>query len=341
MYTNKGMSQAQIADELNKREILAPAVYLKIPTFMKRESSNSDGKYLWLRTQIGKILKNEVYIGNVVGRKFQKISHKIAKVRTTNPEEYIIVENMHEAIIDIDTWKKAQEKIKSKHITRTRKFNHPLKGLIFCKECGGIATLRTRTEQRKTGNIWRMDYFICSNKNSYRGNCKCKQIRASNIEDEIKKLLEKKIEKITYSKEQLKSIFKESQVNVKKEIDRLQKELKRNQGELEYINNTLEEIYQDKINKVIRQEDFENFYKKKTEEKIKIANRIKVVEFEIKRNKKEMDNIDINKILKDAKEIISLKNITKEMYEKLIERIEFDSKKNLYIKFKFSEYSGM
>ena len=102
---------------------------------MKRESSNSSGKYLWHRTQIGKILKNEVYIGNVVGRKFQKVSHKIAKVRITSPEEYIIVENMHEPIIDMDTWNKAQEKIKNKHIVRTRKFNHHLKGLIFCKEC--------------------------------------------------------------------------------------------------------------------------------------------------------------------------------------------------------------
>ncbi len=135
MYVNKEMPPQKIADELNKREILAPAVYLKIPTFMKRKSSNSDGKYLWYRTQIGKILKNEVYIGNVVGRKFQKVSHKITKVRTTNPEEYIIVENMHEPIIDIDTWNKAQEKIKNKHAIRNRKFDHPLKGLVFCKEC--------------------------------------------------------------------------------------------------------------------------------------------------------------------------------------------------------------
>lgn len=102
---------------------------------MKRESSNKDGKYIWHRTQIGKILKNEVYIGNVVGRKFQKVSHKIAKVRTTSPEEYIVVENMHEPIIDMETWNKAQEKIKNKHAVRTRKFNHPLKGLVFCKEC--------------------------------------------------------------------------------------------------------------------------------------------------------------------------------------------------------------
>ena len=338
MYTNKGMSPAKIADELNRREILSPAVYLKIPTFMKRKSSNPDGKYLWLRTQIGKILKNEVYIGNVVGRKFQKVSHKITKVRTTSPEEYIIVENMHEPIIDIDTWNRTQEKIKNKHITRTRKFNHPLKGLIFCRECGGIATLRTRAEERKSGNVWRIDYFICSNKNSGRGNCRCKQIRASDIEDEIKKVLEKEIQKITYSKEELKMIFKDSQVDAEKEIIKLKKELKRNQGELEYINSILEEIYKDKVNKVIKQEDFENFYNKKIEEKTKILDKIKQLEYKIKKQKKEIDNIDVEKILKETKEILSLKNITNEMYEKLIEKIEFDSQKNIYIKFKFSEY---
>ena len=135
MYVNKGMTPAKIADELNSREIEAPALYLKIPTFMKKKSSNADGKYRWLRTQISAILKNQVYIGSVVGRKFQKVSHKIAKVRTTNLEERIIVENMHEPIIDISIWNKAQERIKNRHITRTRKYEHPLKGQIFCKEC--------------------------------------------------------------------------------------------------------------------------------------------------------------------------------------------------------------
>lgn len=337
MYTYKGMSTSKIADELNKKEILAPAEYLKIPTFMKRESSNLNGKYKWLRTQIGKILKNEVYIGNVVGRKFQKVSHKIAKVRSMAPEEYIVVENMHEPIIDIETWNKAQEKIKNKHITRIRKFNHPLKGLIFCKECGGVATLRTRTETRKSGKEWRVDYFICSNKNSNRKNCKNKQIRADLIEDEIKKILKKEMQKIIYSKEELKSIFKESQVDRKKEISKLEKELKRAKRELEYTNSILEEIYQDKVNKVIRQEDFENFYNKKTEEKRKILVRIKELEFKIKEQKEEIDSIDIEKIIKETKKILSLENIDHDIYEKLIDRIEFDSEKNIYIKFKFSE----
>ena len=69
MYVNKGMSTIKIADELNRREIEPPAMYLKIPTYMKRKSVNPNGKYVWLRAQIGKILRNEVYLRKCSGKK--------------------------------------------------------------------------------------------------------------------------------------------------------------------------------------------------------------------------------------------------------------------------------
>jgi hypothetical protein len=338
MYVNKGMSPAKIADNLNKREILPPAIYLKIPTFMKRKSRNSNGEYLWLRTQITSILKNQVYIGNVVGRKFQKVSHKIAKVRTTRPEEYIIVENMHEPIIDIATWNTAQEKINSKHITRTRKYNHPLKGLIFCKECGGIATLRCRTEKRKSGNEWRAEYFICSNSNVSKQKCKCKLIRADYIENEVKKTLKIELEKIIFSKEKLKKIYKESQIEINKEIDTLEEKNKEYISELENINECLMEIYKDKIQKVITQDDFKIFYEQKTEEREKINNNIKNIELKIKSLKEKIEKVDIEEIIKSTEDILRLNNITSEMYNKLLEKIEFDSEKKIYIKLKFSKY---
>ena len=338
MYVNKGMSPAKIADELNRRDVLAPAVYLKIPTYMKRESSNENGKYLWLRTQIGKILKNEVYIGNVVGRKFQKVSHKIAKVRSMNPDEYVVVENMHEPIINLSLWNKAQEKINNKHITRMRKYDHQLKGLVFCKECGGIATLRCRTETRKTGKEWRIDYFICSNSNVSKQKCKCKQIRADYIENEVKSLLKKEIQKIIYSKEELKDIYRNSQIDIKTEINKLIKQLKKCREELKFDNDALVEIYKDKVQRVITEEDFKMLYKKKAEERDEISIKIQELELEIKELENKLEDIDIEKIIKNAKKILKLENITKEMYEKLIEKIEFNSEKNIYIKFKFSKY---
>ena len=80
---------------------------------------------------------------------------------------------------------------------------------------GGVATLRIRTEQRKSGKEWRADYFICSNKNSNRGHCNNKQIRADFIEEQIKQQLKTEIEKMTYTEEELKDIYKSSKIKAK------------------------------------------------------------------------------------------------------------------------------
>ena len=337
MYVNKGMSTIKIADKLNEKEILAPAVYLKIPTFMNKKSSNPKGKYIWLRSQINNILRNEVYIGNVVGGKYRKVSHKIAKVRKTKKEEYIIVENMHEPIIDLYTWNKAQERLNTKNVSRERKYDHPLKGLIFCKECGKIATLRCRTEERKSGKIWRADYFICSNRNSYRSLCECKQIQAKVIEDEIKRILKNEIEKIKYSSKELKQIYKDAQIELEKEKYKLKKNVSNYKQKLNLSNRMLEELYEDKANKIIKVEDFERMYKEKNEEKKETIKKIKEIEVNIKQIEEKLNDVDMKKIGKRAKEILSLDNITKDMYQKLIERIEFDKEKNIFIKFKFSK----
>ena len=65
--------------------------------------------------------------------------------------EHIILENMHEPIIDIETWNKAQDKLNGYSKTRNRKYDHQLKGLVYCGECGNKATLRCREEKRKNG----------------------------------------------------------------------------------------------------------------------------------------------------------------------------------------------
>ena len=99
----------------------------------------------------------------------------------------------------------------------------------------------------------------------------------------------------------------------------------------------LQELYQDKINKVITLNDFERFYKNTIQEKEEYIGKIKQLQIEIKQINEKIDRIDIDKIEKQTKEVLDIENITKEMYQKLIERIEFDKEKNIYIKLKFSK----
>ena len=65
-----------------------------------------------------------------------------------------------------------------------------------------------------------------------------------------------------------------------------------------------------------------------------------VIGYEIKKQKEELEKVDLNKVLKETNEVLSLENITKEMYEKLIEKIEFDDNKNIFIKFRFEKMNS-
>ena len=324
MYVNKGMSTIKIADELNQRKIEPPAIYLKIPTYMKRKSANPDGKYIWLRAQIGKILRNEVYIGNVVGRKFQKVSHKIAKVRCTKQSEHIVLKNMHEPIIALNIWEKAQEKLNRYTTVRNRKYNHPLKGLVYCGECGSIATLRTRENVKKDGSIWRRMYFICSKRNNYTRLCNCKQISAEIIENSLYNKLKEEISKIKFSKTELKNIYNDAKKEANSQNNILEVKLEKINNTLQNVENTIEEIYEDKVNKIIKIDDFKIIYKKKQTEKNKLLKEKTKIEEELKLNKtKDIDYIKISKKFLEA-------DIPRDkLLKKVVKKIEFDSNKNV------------
>ena len=252
--------------------------------------------------------------GNVVGRKFQKVSHKIAKVRCTKKNEHIVLENMHEPIIDLDTWNKAQDKLNGFNKVRDRKYDHELKGLVYCGECGNKATLRCREEKRKNGTIWRAEYFICSKRNNYSGLCDCKQISANLVQEEITKQLKKEIAKINLSEEEFDAI----------------------PAHTEKLNEqNIEETYQDKINKIIQVDDFKIIYEKMQKQRAKILKEIKQTESMLNQNSERIPKIDFEKIKSIADEFLKMENPNKIVLEQLVEKIEFDKEKNIKIKFVF------
>lgn len=273
--------------------------------------------------------------GSVVGRKFQKVSHKIAKVRCTKKEEHIILENMHEAIIDIDTWNKAQEKLNGYTKSRDRKYDHPLKGLVYCGECGNKATLRCREEKRKNGNLWRATYFICSKRNNYSGLCDCKQISANLIEEEVQQTIKAQIEKISLSEKEIKQIYQEAEIQAQTKSNLLSIKLQEQKNTLQNIDNMIEEIYQDKINKVIQLEDFKIIYEKKQNERNKILKEIKKLEKELNESKEKLPQIDFKEIKQITNEFLKMEKPNKMILEKLVEKIEFDKEKNIKIKLTF------
>ena len=248
---------------------------------------------------------------------------------------------MQEPIIDIETWNKTQEKLNGYTKTRDRKYDHPLKGLVYCGECRNKATLRCREEKRKNGSIWRATYFICSKRNNYSGLCDCKQISANLIEEAVNEKIKEEIQKINFTEQEIKQIYEQAEKESKSKSNLLQTKLQELKKILQNIENAIEEIYQDKINKIIQIEDFKTIYEKKQKERNKILKEIKEIEKELEETNQKSPKINFKEIKQIANEFLKMEKPNKMILEKLIEKIEFDKEKNIKIKFTFQNHPNI
>ena len=223
---------------------------------------------------------------------------------------------MHEPIIDVETWNKAQDKLNGYTKVRDRKYDHVLKGLVYCGECGNKATLRCREEKRKNGTIWRATYFICSKRNNYSGLCDNKQISAKLIEEAVNECVRKEIEKINFSEKEIKQIYEQAEKEAKSKSNLLQTKMQELNKMLKKIDNTIEEIYQDKINKIIQIEDFKTIYEKKQKERNKMLKEIKETETQLEEINKKNPKINFKEIKQIANEFLKMENPNKMMLEK-------------------------
>lgn len=151
-YAN-GDSARMIADRLNDEGINSPRFYHYEK--MGRENPLKTEKNVWGSATITQLLKNQVYIGNMVQGKRQVLSFKTKKMRQVSPENWIVVENTHEPLISRELWDRVQEKMGVAKRTVRRTKNNVIglySGLIKCSDCGHpLAYMRKQLKDREKG----------------------------------------------------------------------------------------------------------------------------------------------------------------------------------------------
>ena len=131
-----GDSARMIADRLNTEKIDSPRFYHYAK--MGRTNPLSEQRNVWGSATVLQLLRNQVYIGNMVQGKRQVVSFKTKKVRKIDPEEWIVVENTHQPLIDRELWDRAHKRLSNKSRTRaTKKETIGLfAGILKCADCG-------------------------------------------------------------------------------------------------------------------------------------------------------------------------------------------------------------
>jgi len=136
----KGHGKQSIARMLTNEGIESPSEYKK---------SNGDnyinprriGTTKWTYSTIDSILKKEIYTGKMVQGTKKNILFSNGKQLNIAREDYIVVPNTHEAIIDEDTWEKTQKLLEQRYIEPNLMENMNIfAGQLRCADCGQAMT---------------------------------------------------------------------------------------------------------------------------------------------------------------------------------------------------------
>ncbi len=120
--------------------------------------------YDWTGTGVSHILEKPEYMGHTVNFRTSRKSYKDKRVKNA-PEDWLIFENTHEAIVDPETWKLAQRTRETVHRTDTTGVANPLTGLLFCADCGARMYNHRQRKHTGSGKESIVDYYDCG---SYR-----------------------------------------------------------------------------------------------------------------------------------------------------------------------------
>ena len=205
----EGISYDKIAVMLNEAGVMTPSHYMKKQGIISNQ--NLIGQGYWQTFTIAKIVRSEIYTGDMVQGKSVTIQHKQIK---TDKKDWIIVGNTHEAIISKETFEKAQQcrieiDKKSKSKNKIPYTENVLKGKIFCQCCGKNLN-RGRKITKTKGEIY---YFFCiTNWRIKKGNCEGVRINERKLFQKILSLFDEKrnlfLEKEQYLQQQIQSMQK-------------------------------------------------------------------------------------------------------------------------------------
>jgi DNA invertase Pin-like site-specific DNA recombinase len=134
-----GMGKLAIAKALNSEGIPNPTMYKR--TVLKQNYKNANRLSqtgYWTYSTINKILSNPVYTGLMIQHKTEIKAKKIRKKVQLPKNDWVIVENTHEPIIDQEIYKIAYDMLQNKRTQEPTGNMSKYTGLFFCKECGRV-----------------------------------------------------------------------------------------------------------------------------------------------------------------------------------------------------------
>ena len=309
-----GIGNVLITKELNEKNVLTPSEYnCKI---LKITSSSSKVAKQWTASTVGKILDNRVYCGDLVQNKTRGISYKVHKRLKNDEEDYIIIENAHEPIIEKERFFNIQK------IRKDRKFNWNRRienisifdGIVFCSNCNKplVATIKEKSMINNT----EIDKYVLE----------CKECNNQNYKPYVIDVDKLKIcifRSIKYHIDLLNG-FENARLSVKENkeyADKIKENVENLKNKLERLDKERTKYFTKFRDMEIDEQEYIAFIRENVKEEENIKEQIKKEKAKLMEARLSYKNVAENNWVDTLMKYKNQRKITKEMLNDLIEKI--------------------
>ena len=315
--TLEGFGTEQIAAQLEKDDVLTPRVYWLTKGIKRPGKGKQQPPTKWNSSTITKILSLQEYCGDILNFKTYSKSYKNKKRIDNDRENWVVFQNVHEAIIERAVYEQVQQKRGKIRKRRTNNGEHNMfSGLLVCADCG--SNLHFHFNQ---GNP-EIKYFNCSNYKGNRGTCTSTHyVRVDFLEEvvlgEIRRLT--KFASL-YEDEFVKAVIGHSQQAEQTDRKLKEKELRTLLARDEELDGLFERIYEDNVSGKLSDDRFAKMSRRYEEEQKELAEKIKKIRSEIEKQSSRSMTTDM--FIGLVRKYTRARKLTPRMLNELVEKIE-------------------
>ena len=315
--TLEGFGTEQIAAQLEKDDVLTPRAYWLTKGIKRPGKGKQQPPTKWNSSTITKILSLQEYCGDILNFKTYSKSYKNKKRIDNDRENWVVFQNVHEAIIERAVYEQVQQKRGKIRKRRTNNGEHNMfSGLLVCADCG--SNLHFHFNQ---GNP-EIKYFNCSNYKGNRGTCTSTHyVRVDFLEEvvlgEIRRLT--KFSSL-YEDEFVKAVIGHSQQAEQTDRKLKKKELQTLLARDEELDGLFERIYEDNVSGKLSDDRFAKMSRRYEDEQKELAEKIKKLRSEIEKQSSRSMTTDM--FIGLVRKYTRARKLTPRMLNELIEKIE-------------------
>ena len=315
--TLEGFGTEQIATQLEKDGVLTPRAYWLTKGIKRPGKGKQQPPTKWNSSTITKILSLQEYCGDILNFKTYSKSYKNKKRIDNDRENWVVFQDVHEAIIERAVYEQVQQKRGKIRKRRTNNGEHNMfSGLLVCADCG--SNLHFHFNQ---GNP-EIKYFNCSNYKGNRGTCTSTHyVRVDFLEEvvlgEIRRLT--KFASL-YEDEFVKAVIGHSQQAEQTDRKLKEKELKTLLARDEELDGLFERIYEDNVSGKLSDDRFAKMSRRYEDEQKELSEKIKKLRSEMEKQSSRSMTTDM--FIGLVRKYTRARKLTPRMLNELIEKIE-------------------